>query len=571
MITQADSKDLIQEEVPEHLVYLNQPQAKSAMIEANEEVAIWGRGTGKSEGLIAPRLMTWAHKMPRGLIGLVAATYQQHLTRTLPGIMLGLERMGFKRDRDYFIGKEAPANWGWERPAYTPIKTEYFIHFRTGAGFTLISQDRPGSANGLSLVAVAGDEAKFLNKEKLDQELMPAMRGSFAEFGDLSCYQASLWATDMPTNASGEWLFEAKERMDDTRVRLVLSLVDELHHTVAKMRDTSLSAAWRQELWVQHNRIQKQLNIVRGYHDKKGPLVYYSEASSLENVDVLRPMWFKKQQNNLHEHNFNTSILNRKSQKVRDGFYSSLSDSKHAYDMFDNNFLEHFYQLQDSVPDDCRQDGDVIKDKPLDIAMDYGGTFNCMVIGQRWPNDYRFIKNLFKFPPEKIEDLVLEFKRYYAPLPRKVVRYFYDHTAVATSAHNTDHYANIVMKILRRKDDYGSWTVIPKYIGQQPYHRDRHELWWKLLSEKDQRLPQFRYNRTNCDAWATSCNLTRSSQGRHGIEKDKSDEKRRANSGQLLVSQEKAPHLSDAGDTLIYGAVVLSGASSGSGAPASNV
>lgn len=550
------SKSLAEEEVPERSIYLNRPQIMSAMIEANEEVAIWGRGTGKSEGLIAPRLASWAHKMPRGLIGLVAATYQQHLTRTLPGIFLGFERMGFKRDRDYFIGREAPASWGWERPAYTPIKTEYFIHFRTGAGFTLISQDRPGSANGLSLVAVAGDEAKFLNKERLDQELMPAMRGSFAEFGDLSCYQATLFATDMPTNASGEWLFEAKDRMDDARIRLVLSLVHELNQCIEGMRRTDITEKSRLHYWKEHNRVERELNAVRRYHDKYGPLVYYSEASSLENIDVLRPQWFDKQKHNLQEHNFNTSILNRRHMRVVDGFYSSLSDNRHGYDMYDNGYLEHFSLFDKEIPDDCRQDGDVIKDKPLDIAMDYGGTFNCMVVGQQWPNEYRFIKNFYKFPPEKLEDVVLEFKRYYAPLSKKVVRYYFDNTAIGTSAHTALNYAETVMKILRRADEYGSWAVIEKYIGQQPMHKDRHELWWKMLLEKDERLPRFMYNRTNCDAWATSCNLVRSAQGRQGIEKDKSDEKKRNQAGQLAVSQDKAPHLSDAGDTLIVGAMI---------------
>lgn len=560
------SKTLIEKNVPARKVYLNAPQQRSAMIEANEEVAIWGRGTGKSEGLIAPRLSSWMHKMPRGLIGLVAATYQQHLTRTLPGILLGFERMGFVRDRDFFVGRMAPDSWRWLRPAYTPLKTEYFIHFRTGAGITLISQDRPGSANGLSLVAVAGDEAKFLNKERLDSEVMPAMRGYFAEFGHLSCYQATLFATDMPTSAAAEWLFELKDRMDQPRIQLVLTLVHEMHTIEQHMLNADLAYDRRVDWWNKYQVKLKQLNAIRSATEDRPGLAYYSEASSLENVDVLRPQWFRKQKNNLHEHNFNTSILNLRNLRVLQGFYDALSERIHGYDMYDNNYLETFYQLNDDIPDDCRQDADIIKDNPLDIALDYGGTFNCLVVGQRWPSDYRFIKSFYTLPPEMLQEVVLEFKRYYAPHPRKTVRYYYDHTAIGTTAHGSDTYAQIVMKLLRRKDEYGSWAVIEKYVGQQPHHKDRFDFWHKMLTEQDTRLPRFKYNRSNCDAWATSCNLTRTKEGRLGIEKDKTDEKKRASNGLLSVPQERAPHLSDAGDTLIYGALIQSSPSTGGGA-----
>ena len=111
-------------------LYLNPVQARSFIIQAKHEITIAGSGTGKSEGIIAPRIIQWAKDMPRGLIVGEAATYQQHLTRTLPAIFAGMEKWGWVMGRDFFYGRYAPDKWKWDRPLITPVRPEYFIHLK---------------------------------------------------------------------------------------------------------------------------------------------------------------------------------------------------------------------------------------------------------------------------------------------------------------------------------------------------------------------------------------------------------------------------------------------------------
>jgi hypothetical protein len=528
------------------------------LIQANEEFAVWGRGTGKSEGLIAPRTFVLMNEMPRSLGGLVAATYQQHLTRTLPAIVRGWESLGLKRDRDWFIGRTAPKNWGWDLPYFMPLKTEYFIHFRTGAGIVLISQDRPGSGNGLSLDWVAGDEAKFLNKDRLDNEVMPAMRGNFDKFGHLSVHQSVLFATDMPTMPSGEWILEKEHEMNQNRIDLIVFIQQQLHTKFEALKSGTLSEETYRRYEQECSSLMKELNLVRKGNPENGvdSSIYYSEAGSIENVEVLQASWFKKQQRNLSKDSFDSSILNLRRKKVRNSFYPSLSEAVHAYTEYNYEFLQsknHDFEELEVV--DSRQDLDCDPKTPLEIAMDYGGSFNCIVTGQRWPFDFRFINNFHVDYPKKIKDVVLLFKQYYQHHECKVVTFYYDHTSIGTNALSVDTYATEVMKLLKddAPDMFGAWTVKPIYIGQQPGYETRFKLWQAILDGTDERYPRFRYHKVNCEEWSTSCFNAPAKEGRNGTEKIKSSEKTLTTDGSYATPQVKATHLSDAGDSLLFG------------------
>lgn len=541
--------------IPERKIYLNPPQQRSARIQANEEYAVWGRGTGKSEGLIAPRTIVLMQSMPRSLGGLVAATYQQHLTRTLPAIVRGWERMGYKRDRDFFIGKVAPKNWGWDLPYFMPLKTEYFIHFSSGAGIVLISQDRPGSANGLSLDWIAGDEAKFLNKDRIDNEVLPAMRGNFDKFGHLSTYQSVLFATDMPTTPSGEWILEKEKEMDPSRIELIEYVQGQIHNYAIKLRG-ELTELTRIEYEKRMRRLQFELNLIRrGNPDKDIPSsIFYSEASSLENIEILRPSWFNKQKRNLAPHRFDSSILNLKRRKIKNGFYPSLDEKKHAYSEYDYDFidsLQHNFEQLEMV--DSRQDMDCDPTNELEIAMDYGGSFNCIVVGQDWPTDYRFLNEFHVEAPQKIKDVVEKFKEYYQHHKAKIVRFYYDHTAIGTDAASVDTYAEEVIKVLKDASVFGSWKVDRVYIGQQPSYETRFKLWQAVLDGTDERYPLFKYHKFHAESWATSCFNAPAKETNKGIIKVKTSERPRSSDNTFAMPQEKATHLSDAGDTLLYG------------------
>lgn len=535
-------------------LYFNRPQLISHLVSAPEEYNVWGRGTGKSEGVLAPRSYNWLHRMPRATIVFVAATYQQHLTRTLPAIIKGWERLGFVRDRDYFIGRYAPKTWGWERPFFAPVKTDYFIHTRFGSGIHLVSQDRPGSANGISIDCIAGDEAKFLRQDRYEEELLPAMRGNRHVFGHLDCWNNILLTTDMPVAKSSQWILKKELLMDRERVNLILQCQLKIMNIHKRAQLNDLTKHQLDVALQEINKYQRYISKLRkgGTNGKGGALVYYSEASSYENIDVLGEDYFDKQQRNMTPFNFQTSIENKRPSKDQQSFYPDLDETVHGYTNYNNSYLENLnYDLDKAAEIGCRQDSDLQLNEPLHIGMDYGGSFNCLCVGQFFHNQISMINALHVSFPEKVKHLVLKFKKYYQHHTRKQVVFYYDHTAIGISANSDFSYAQEVIDLLQEDDEFGAWSVQEEYIGQTPAPDMRYEMWGKLL--KDSNPMKFRYNRMNCEHWEVSCMNAPLKQDGDKIKKDKSSEKKKPGKREYSVPQEEATHLSDAGDTLLHG------------------
>jgi hypothetical protein len=530
--------------------YFNPVQMRSYLLYSNQEILIAGRGTGKSSGIIAPRIKRWCEEMPRCTIIGEAATYQQHFSRTLPEIFAGLAKLGWHEGQHYWVGKYAPAKLKIDRPLTKPLKTEYMIHTHTGASIVLVSHDRPGSANGLSAQARFGDEAKFLNRDKHKNEVNPAIRGNSHIFGDAACYGASLLTSDMPVGAKSQWLIEDgeinhnQERMDEI---MVLQL--EVNKLLLKIHQGGLTDGTVRvysERIVQYNKLLTKLRAGDPENGMSASFLYH-EASSLENISVLTPAYFDKMRATLSPLEYNTSILNHRVKQVKDGFYD-LDEDFHGYTAFNNEYLDSFGYDKSKYDDaDSRQDADVNTNQPLDIAMDYGGNFNCLVVGQVGDDEYKFLHGFHVKHPMKISDVVLQFKRYYRYHKRKEVRFFYDHTATATNALIDLNYYTEVMAILGNSE-HGQWTVHANYIGATPTPMFRHQLWSQILSSSNKILP-FRYNKIHCEYWSISCMLAPVKTTSKGLEKDKSSERSQA------VSQERATHYSDAGDTLAVGAI----------------
>lgn len=555
-------------------IYQNKPQTLVGLIDAPETVAVWGRGTGKTTGLICPRTLRCVFEMPRSLGGFVASSFSQLLTKTLNEFEAALSRYGYVRDRDYVFGKYAPKKWNWPRPLSAPLKPDYFIHFRNGSGIVLISQDRPGSANGLNLDWIIGDEAKFLNRERYEQEVVPAIRGNRATFGAHHLHHSTLLVTDMPTSKAAQWILEKEDQHNtpqmDTRRELILAthleaqqIKKEILHGLSPKRTAQAEAQVR--------KLNEQIRQLRKgnpdqINNRMPALSYFSEASSWDNLDVLGVQYFEKMRRSLTDLAFRTSICNERLVQITDGFYPDLSEQVHGYDAYDYNFIESADQQQRTTQD-SRHDSDVAKTEPLDLAFDYGASFNCLVVGQLNRNTYHFLRSMFVKHPKKLSDLVADFKAYYRHHPKKVVRFYYDHTAKGRSGLTPAVYYLEVIECLRREDKHGSWTVIPSYIGRTSSYPARYEFWAKLLRGSESNLPRFRYNRTGCQDWAQSCMLAPIKEGRTGLEKNKQSE--RPNRAGTHENQERATHLSDAGDTLIMARIApLREQSAGGGAGA---
>ena len=519
--------------------HYNKPQLRSMSVGANEEYAVWGRGTGKSEGLISPRSFRNVEVMPRGHGCFVGSTYLQLLERTLPPVIKGWEQMGWVRGRDFWVRERPPKKLNIPQPIVGPITTEHCIFFRNGAVASMVSQDRPGSANGKTVHWIVGDEAKFLDKAKLDNELLMTNRGDDRYFGGIPEFHSLLFCTDMPTSKAAMWILEEEKRMNPDRIKGILNIRTKIH----SLYESLLAYP------AKRNAILKEIAKYQAAWDKlRANTVYFSEASTLDNIHGFGAKAIARLREKLPPFIFQTAILNRRPFLTAHAFYPDL-DEQHFYDKEDHAFLDSFdfSQFGKGLFNDSRKDADVDKYAPLDVGMDYGAHINALMVGQPHGREYRMLKELYVRHPERVQDVARAFCDYYRHHPCKTINYFFDHTAIGTSATSSVSPKDVFKEYLMSE----GWTVEDQYIGHTPDPENRYELWGRSLRGGDARLFRVVFNRHNCEFVRISMQQTQIQQGTNGFRKDKKDEKN------LDLDQRETTHFSDAADTLLYGAHLL--------------
>lgn len=519
-------------------LHYNVPQIKFQLVQANKNYGVMSRGTGKSSGIGSVYLTECARRMPRSQGGIVGATFQQLLVRTLPPVISNWRRMGYERDVHYVIGREPKPEWrklwNWKEPYTMPLDSKNAIYWFNGSCQVLISQDRIGSSNGLSLAYIFGDEAKLLNKERLDDEVMPTLRGDRDKFGKLSCYRSEMFLTDMPTGSKGLWILDKLEDMDERTISLILDI--QLHLNSLMVKAIKAKGVTRKNLNRKIAKFERMLNDLR----KKS--VYYAEANALENLDVLGQEYIDDMKRQLSKPKFLSSIMNKRNVKIEDGFYGNLDEDIHGADWFDYDHLDSIIQTDFTEYEQTSiQDAGYLRHEPLDLAFDYG-TFNCCMVGQEVGNEYRLLHGFHEFRPKLVQDVAKKFCNYFKDYPTKVVNYYFDHTAMGGMANTSYTYKESVVHVLKSN----GWHVNEVYCGLAPRHDRKYEVLNTILSEKDPLLPKLRYSKSHCESWQISCNSAPTKQGKSGFEKDKSSEK------DPDIPANLATHYSDAGDTLLF-------------------
>lgn len=519
-------------------IHYNKPQLRSILVGAPSEVLIAGRGTGKTEGVQAYKTsQVYVKTMPRSIGVNIAATYNQILMRTLPSLRYGWEKIGYLEDVHYIVGKKPPEKWikmwNWKGPHRQPKKWDYFISWYNGAGCHMVSQDIKGSSNGITIDWIHGDEVKFLNKERLDEELLPANRGIIPEFEGNPYHHGITFTTDMPTGTGGRWLLEMESMMDKEKVQKILDRQRLIY--LIKQQCTTKA---KQKLQ-QHNLAILEAEIIELRHG----LMYFHEASTLENIHALGIDYIKDLKQRLTQHDFNTSILNMRAMRVEDGFYPDFNEEDHGYFGADTDYLQRYgiadFHVGDTV--DCLKDGDLNEHLPLHIAIDYNRRINPLVVGQDLGNEIRILNALHVLYPEKLKHVVKKFIDYYKPLKNKTVYYWYDQTAASDQLETRQ--CDEVISQLRQ----AGWVVIPMYTRSAPLHRDKYNMYGHLLTEDGYYSRRLRVNRENCPDLITSINQSPAEMGKDGFQKNKTSEK------DPKFPAQESTHYSDTLDMLVWG------------------
>lgn len=477
------------------------------------------------------------HSMPRSNGFFIGATYEQLLTRTLPPVIAGWEKLGYKMGLHFWVCKFPPEKWKVPRAYKTPLRADHYITWYNGSGIYLVSQDRPGTINGVETQWGGGDEAKFLNYEKLKEEALLTLSGQADKFSHLSNYLSMLLMSDMPTTSKGKWLLDFKDQMDEQTIQLIIACQLELLKLQKKL-DTSTKPS---QVIGEIKKLQKDL------HSLRKDTVYVSYASTFDNIHSLGMEPLKMFKRTLTEFVFRVSVCNDEILRIENSFYSSLDEDLHG-DVMVNYAHVDSLEIDYRTPalKDCRWDSDINLSMPLALAADYNNAINCCVTGQKILQRVRFLSSMYVLNPEMIDALIDKWHQYYQYHPVKTVKYFYDSTAEWGTYKSNMTAAQEWKQGLEKR----GWRVIMIDIGHPPEHQEKHILWVKILKRLDPRLPVFIFNRENCKDWQLSCQLAGVIETAKGIKKDKGPEKKPDQ-----YAPQEATHLSDAGDTLLWGLV----------------
>jgi len=521
-------------------VYFNRAQQYILSLSVRTLYVIASRRLGKTEGIIMPTLLRNVQHMPRGQHAFISSTYKQALTRTLPGVLHALKRLGYVEGIHYFVGRKAPDKMGFALPYIQPKDWSHYMHWYNGSVTPIISQDVPYSSNSLSLTTSIADESKTLNEAKLLDETIPAIT-PMVYFQNCPWDGSQTYVSDMPTAKSGLWLLNKEKEMDKDVIAVLEGLIVELYN-LKKINTDSFH--YRRKI----AELEKEIAFFR--HQA----VLFVTFSILENMEVVGEGYIKDRYRDLPLSKFLTSIMSYKLKFIEGGFYGALSE-KHYYSADDITFLERFrksdgsinYEEASRTKFNCKQDTDINPSQALYIGLDTNIAINCLVVGQP---DYKnqTIRTLSEFYVKggrMLQEVCEEFSEYYQPLPHRRVMLYYDHTFLqGRSGIVTECFYETIVRVLRSN----GWMVQHVYIGQAMAHDKKHKEIDQGL--KGQRNLKPLFNRNNCTNLINAMEKTTTIINANGWGKDKRDEKLPDSEDNPV---EQRTHITDAWDTLYIG------------------
>ena len=523
---------------PNKEIYFNEPQRLTQLIGANISVIVAGRRTGKTDSIAAPFVLRNMQRMPGSTGGIVVPTFKHGLTNTLPGLFAAWKRWGYIQGVHYVVGRKPPKSFA--KAIIEPSDYEHVISFYNGSVAVIISQDRPGSSNSLTLSWLLIDEAKFIDYEKLKDETFPANGGIKSYFGKHSFNHSIMILSDMPQTQKGSWFLHYKDKMDEELIDTIKATIYEIWKTkerVRRLKDEGKAVPKYLKRYLRT--LDTNLNKMRSV------AVYYKEYSSIENLQLLGENYIKQMKRDLTPKTFQTSILGQRIGIAKDGFYSSMREG-HKYNASDFEYLDSLGY--DFAPEamDCRADKDINPLAPICIGMDYNANINWIVAGQPEGRRLNIIKSFYVKFERKIPALIEEFCNYYAHHQNKTVVYYYDTTALgANYAVNEQDFHWVVCHEFEKR----GWQVEDVYLGNPMRHDEKYLLINQGFAGKQRLMPFF--NRQNNDDLILAVQSAGVVRGRNGFRKDKGGEKLDETEENLLEHRTDG---TDAFDTLYIGA-----------------
>lgn len=494
----------------------NIPQARAITVMANETWLCWGRGTGKTVGVIAPWILHKVENMPRSNGGMIGKSFTDIETKILQPLFLAFEMLGYVKDLHYVYGKRPPESW--ETPLTPIIDYTHVLSFPNGTTMELISLHLKGSANGKSLQWIVADESKFLNESQLREEVFPILRGHVKYFGASPWYGAKLFVTDK-LSPSLHWILAKRNLHDESKVSTVIYYQLQQNELRTKLAEADEVAT--EKIKDKIRRLEVVLTAMRKN------LVYFGEASAYDNIENLSPDYIENMKRSLTDYEFRIAIMNEDPTKAEKGFYPDRTE-------------EHLYDI----------DFDEDISAPLGVVLDYQASVsplisfqvNDMVIpGQKTLN---FLSCDYVLQPLGLKHVVDKFCNYHVARACKEVYYFYNHTAKAKDPARQSFCEEVQLYF-----EENGWTVFPIDMGQAPLQNYKYNQLKKFFQGNG--IYPIKIHRHRCTSMILAMDQTGTKETEEGTKKDKRKER------DPKFPQEQATHIPDAFDDAVWGVLEL--------------
>jgi hypothetical protein len=449
------------------VVYWNKKQKAFLQAKQSRKVIVGGRGFGKTS-IDAGEQHKRAYHLPRSSSFLVAATYNQLLTKTLPTIEAKLKELGWKEGLHYVIGRKPPKHF--ETPLRPPRRYENIFSTVSGYYSECISMDNAQTARGGSFQSGSVDEMLNLKQDDYTQVIAPSIRTSGSDhfFKGRPCFKQVCFYTSLPRKTSADWIYNY-------------------------------------EKWAES--------------DPEN--FYWLEATSWDNIDILGEDTLKMWEKEMPYIEYQIEVMNRRLKVVESAFYHKLSRDTHTYNVkYLYDIGERGWETKYTIDPNYRDD------ELIEWSMDFGGWINTSLVMQE-RKGYEYVLDYVYVPDVegKVDELIEKFCLRFAKHKRKIVRLWGERMGVAKQVLIKGHIFDYIANKLREK----GWVVdIRAKIDNTKDHKIRRSFVDDCFREGEGRnaiLPRLRINEVACKDFIIALETTNTNADGS---KDKSKERDRS-------------------------------------------
>lgn len=526
--------------------YMNSVQMLATIIDPNMLYAEWGRATGKTEGVMGPRIIRVMNDMPGELSFLVHKTYVALMTNVWPNIQAyfsrpvmvnGKQRAMLEYGIDYVVGEsKLPSHF--RRPRYPISYAKHSVVFRNGSHLQLVSSDQPESVAGRNAVHAFIEEMKHNSGEKLKSRLFPSLRGGPAEIRKSAYYEGVTGVSDTARVDLGEddWFEDYERNMDKNLISEIATV------SLAVNRSMYKQFVYQKELRETKNPVTMEkirLEMERLKHfvamwkprlaDMRRNAVYYIRASSFCNKDILGPKFFKTQLDTLDMDEFLTSICGIRHKEVTNKFFAAYDREKHQFK--DSYIYEEImkHNLKDKFILSARYLKHYDKREPLYVGFD-PGDFCSLIVAQEKEYGQRLdiIKEFWAYLPDSQDSLAQQMYQFFGADAVNKVIHLYPDRAGNKRREELEQITTDSRALKAALESYGFTVILYNEGAPTIYHWQQFKLCLLLFSERLPILPKVRIDENECPNLCSAILISPIIKKGGMIELDKSSEKKQA-------------------------------------------